>query len=38
MVGLCIALHTHASDTQTFDIPKQRADLALIAFAMGRQS
>ncbi len=33
MLGLCIALHTHASDTQTFDIPKQRADLALIAFA-----
>ena len=33
MLGSCIALHTHASDTQTFDIPKQRADLALIAFA-----
>ena len=33
MLGLCVALHTHASDTQTFDIPKQRADLALIAFA-----
>ena len=38
MLGLCVALHTNASDTQTFDIPKQRADLALIAFAMGRQS
>ena len=33
MTGLCVALHAHASDTQTFDIPKQRADLALIAFA-----
>jgi iron complex outermembrane receptor protein len=30
---LCAAWHAHASDTLTFDIPKARADLALIAFA-----
>ena len=32
-IGLCVASHTHASDTLTFDIAKARADLALIAFA-----
>ena len=32
-IGLCAASHAHASDTLTFDIPKARADLALIAFA-----
>ena len=33
MTGLCVSLLAQASDTHTFDIPRQRADLALIAFA-----
>ena len=32
-IGLCAASHAQVSDTLTFDIPKARADLALIAFA-----
>ena len=33
MIGWCVSLCAHAGDTVTFDIPKQRADLALIEFA-----
>jgi hypothetical protein len=32
-IGLCAASYAQVSDTLTFDIPKARADLALIAFA-----
>ncbi len=32
-IGLCVSLNAHAADTRAFDIAKQRADLALIAFA-----
>ena len=32
-IAWCVTLCAHASDTVTFDIPEQRADLALIAFA-----
>ena len=31
-IGLCAASYAQVSDTLTFDIPKARADLALIAF------
>jgi hypothetical protein len=30
---LCACAQTQAADTRAFDIPQQRADLALIAFA-----
>lgn len=33
IIGLCVSLLAQASDSHTFDIPKQRADLALIEFA-----
>ncbi|MCY4514158.1 MAG: TonB-dependent receptor [Candidatus Tectomicrobia bacterium] len=33
IVGLCVAVQAHANATLIFDIPAQRADLALIAFA-----
>ena len=32
-IAWCVTLYAHASDTVTFDIPEQRADLALIEFA-----